>query len=899
MALYAASDDETDIIYRWGVGWDVYQSASNFVTYSSDGEDKVWLGCLGSTTNDRLYTGLVFDEVLNSQYDYVEGYMQAVIELTAAAVNTNAFQIAVMGELERDEDGSSALGLGPPVLQSPGYGSPPPYDRIIRDPSDPEWDINTTIVTSVIPAAAVNEKVFINVTEQVDEMFRAVRDGARHEMGVNLGFVIWGLETTPGLLKFRDQESLLRIEVSRAPWWKPGGLTEEEDVAVPYERKSSATVFDDGNGEFVMFGGIDGVSVLDDTWISGGGDWIQAEPEHRPPARWGHGMAYAGLVIVFGGFGEDNEPLNDLWVWDGEDWSEITVFARDGAFVNEKPPPRGAMAFGSAGGQVVLFGGTDGDRYLNDTWVLETGSVQEPPVDIGDAWRWVMMVPPGEQNDGPMGRAYPFVGSDYVEGMILFGGRVGTLPTATDTDGDWIDDGVEIDLGGPSAGRDPRVNALYDEALVLNPDEKIPYAFKLLGGMELSLGYYRDGAIADFESLAHPEGLWFNGLNLYSYGRYPAEGTYNPPPTPVLPETGWFRTGYQALIPNDPASVDQWWHRFGYTEMTDNPLDEWELGTPFGPGDNTAPPYAYSGRWCYGTDLDGLYENNVVISLYSPFLDLRVPADDSTSEADNTNDWYLVFHEWLDLADEQDAVRVEVIRPNLGEFGEYTADILKRWSGTEPPREPVLVLPERNGAHNTTGEWRRVIVPVNLKEEGIFFAFVLESDGDGTAGGWYIDDVALIQGGKISGNYSGSDVIYLLGADGTNWLRKTTAETGVFTFELLPAGEYRIATGLGDNFTGNPVGGDGTWHLYIEELAINEILLSISVNSPVHLAWNAIPGANYEIQYTTPELLGSPDPWMTLDTVTATDEIGNYIDWDSEGVHSRLYRILFTGLPWE
>jgi hypothetical protein len=73
-----------------------------------------------------------------------------------------------------------------------------------------------------------------------------------------------------------------------------------------------------------------------------------------------------GVTALFGGFsnpdGYTNLYLNDMWEWDGTDWTEQSP-------VN-KPEPRWrhAMAYDSARGVTVLFGGQDENKQYGDTW---------------------------------------------------------------------------------------------------------------------------------------------------------------------------------------------------------------------------------------------------------------------------------------------------------------------------------------------------------------------------------------------------------------------------------------------------------------------------------------------------------------------------------------------------
>jgi hypothetical protein len=772
----------------------------------------------------------------------------------------------------------------------------------------------------------VNQTLRINVTPQVREMFLAVDTATlppvTWELGCNMGFVFVGMTNSPGLFKFWRGMAKLRIQIQEPPWRRANSEVWVPLVPqiVPHRRKSSAMVYDYNNGLFTLFAGVDGNRVLDDTWVSPDGfTWTILYPPHRPPARWAHGMVYGKSgVLVFGGFDSKNRPLNDLWHWDGADWTEINVFSDDNSgtpvFVNDRPPPRGAMAFGTYANRIpALFGGTDGKRYINDTWILQeagfarVGDTNDVPA-VSTGWRWILVCPSGEMFHpaappaptrwAPVARAYPYVGPDYaIRGlgmtMLMFGGRLGTLPTSTDTDQDWVSDGMEVALGGPDAGRDPRANGLIlaSRAVNTNAVEKIPYNYKLLGPMVWTpMGIIRLSYIADFESLWHSHEPGPGPERIQStYSGFPGEGRRTPPPT-----TFPIGTGFGAMM---AQYSDLWWHQFGGTPPND-PRDEWELGSPMGTGgDNLAPRYAYSGRWCYGTDLDGSYEHDTVAELYSPLIHLTVPDPRASSGILATNDWYLVFHEWLDLADRNDVVWVDAVRPNPGPHGELTsADILLRKSGTEPPRPLINVLPPRNNAYNTTGEWRRVIVPLTLKQPNIFLKFVLQSDGANKAGGWYIDDVAVMQAGELVGTYAGPGDVYLYGIQGTNVLQVDTPHNQVFSFSLLPAGDYRLVSGNGSMSFGTVADGQGTWHLTIPNLQVNEIVLDIMINSPALISWNAVPGGRYEVQYATPESLMSDDPWSTLGTVVPTTTTGQLTDWDSETARARFYRVVFKGM---
>ena len=88
-------------------------------------------------------------------------------------------------------------------------------------------------------------------------------------------------------------------------------------------------------------------------------------PAVSPPVRYQHALAYdsaRGKVVLFGGYGYPPYLLSDTWEWDGSAWNQRTPAV--------SPPARydHALAYDSARGRVVLFGGDDSRYALSDTW---------------------------------------------------------------------------------------------------------------------------------------------------------------------------------------------------------------------------------------------------------------------------------------------------------------------------------------------------------------------------------------------------------------------------------------------------------------------------------------------------------------------------------------------------
>jgi hypothetical protein len=101
-------------------------------------------------------------------------------------------------------------------------------------------------------------------------------------------------------------------------------------------------------------------------------DWIALSPANSPPARSYFAMTYdpvSGKVIMFGGF-DGNDYLNDTWSFDGTSWTQIAT--------QSAPPARTAtqMTYDSVIQKVVLFGGYDGTNYLADTWLWDGSTLQ-------------------------------------------------------------------------------------------------------------------------------------------------------------------------------------------------------------------------------------------------------------------------------------------------------------------------------------------------------------------------------------------------------------------------------------------------------------------------------------------------------------------------------------------
>lgn len=170
-------------------------------------------------------------------------------------------------------------------------------------------------------------------------------------------------------------------------------------------------------------------NVLGDTWIWDGTDWTQVTLSTTPPARYGASMAYdpaTGNAVLFGGQDALGRFLSDTWLFNrrslctkfgaclfGFVWTQVTYPA--GAAV---PPGRSGAALSAFSGSVVLTGGTTRSGLdlvlLNDTWEFDTST---------NTW--------SRQNlTGPPARSEAAIAPCYGSGLatsILFGGFDGVF----------------------------------------------------------------------------------------------------------------------------------------------------------------------------------------------------------------------------------------------------------------------------------------------------------------------------------------------------------------------------------------------------------------------------------------------------------------------------------------
>jgi hypothetical protein len=192
--------------------------------------------------------------------------------------------------------------------------------------------------------------------------------------------------------------------------WNEQSWSQASPANSPPARAKLTMEYDRARDKVVLFGGLMDQTLYDDTWEWDGANWQLMNPSHKPPARCCHAMAYDSVnknIIMYGGYDPNqNVFLNDVWKWDGSDWTEIqsdlpqmsghtmislptkneilsVQTANQGTWSwngktwtkleIENPPHRseGKTAYDEEHQWVVFFGGIAEKRSLEDTWVFD------------------------------------------------------------------------------------------------------------------------------------------------------------------------------------------------------------------------------------------------------------------------------------------------------------------------------------------------------------------------------------------------------------------------------------------------------------------------------------------------------------------------------------------------
>jgi N-acetylneuraminic acid mutarotase len=179
----------------------------------------------------------------------------------------------------------------------------------------------------------------------------------------------------------------------------------------PTARASQAMAYDPTSDKLVVFGGYDGTTYYNDTWVYDftAGTWTAAGAAGTgPAARQGHSLVYDPVskkMILFGGYDGSTE-YNDTWAYDpaAGTWKDLKPEGNPPAARDSQ-----ALAYDSDDKVMVLFGGWSTTTQYNDTWAYD-------PAD--NSWNAI-------QTTGvvPAARALSqMVYDPSIKRLVLFGG---------------------------------------------------------------------------------------------------------------------------------------------------------------------------------------------------------------------------------------------------------------------------------------------------------------------------------------------------------------------------------------------------------------------------------------------------------------------------------------------
>lgn len=241
-------------------------------------------------------------------------------------------------------------------------------------------------------------------------------------------------------------------------WVWRGAWTRATPPTAPGPRHGAAIAYDEARDEVVLYGGCDaGNDGIADTWTWDGTTWTLRAPSVNPGPRCHAFMTYDARqqqIVLFGGVAASGlqSAETGTWIWNGADWTRAVTAV--------EPPARvsAAMAFDRRAERAVLFGGRDPSvnltfrRYFGDTWtwdgtswtkhdVTDTPQASERMTMAWDSARGRLVLYGGKGEAGYFGDAWEWDGATWQ--LIATGGprRAGMAMAS------WPDGGVAI-FGG-------------------------------------------------------------------------------------------------------------------------------------------------------------------------------------------------------------------------------------------------------------------------------------------------------------------------------------------------------------------------------------------------------------------------------------------------------------------
>ncbi len=335
---------------------------------------------------------------------------------------------------------------------------------------------------------------------------------------------------------------------------------------VPVPQLGSAMAYDTVRQRILMFGGV-GNTNTDRKLVGGfyewnGTNWGSIPTTIGPAQRYYAAMAYDSArrkLVLFGGrIGEVEQPVGDLWEWDGTSWELLTPA------VSPSARTHATMVYDSARKKTVLFGGYADDgtsaRPSNDTWEWD-----------GVTWT---KIAPGAMNPGP--RHNHVMAYDPKRAVVVMAGGydevTGTYWRDTwEYNGTWTK--VPAPKGTAPADLDSQSTLAYDPGQsrliafggiqpATNTVSTRTWKYDALGWTDLGDatpgGRFGAGAATDLRTGSI---VLFGGMNsslsfvdtTWRWTSTPTSGAWSGPVTPFVPVSSYF-----SAAANDPLHARVW-----------------------------------------------------------------------------------------------------------------------------------------------------------------------------------------------------------------------------------------------------------------------------------------------------------------------------------------------------
>ena len=230
-------------------------------------------------------------------------------------------------------------------------------------------------------------------------------------------------------------------------FYPKNGTWTQKPAGIP-QRSDHTAVWDGPRGRMLVFGGLlSNNSVTQEMWAYYplNNSWVM-EPS-GPPARAGHSAVIAsGRMLVFGGY-QPGRILDELWSFDlqNDSWSLVG---------NGSVPALSnhTAVFDPVRGDMIIFGGVAAnDTASCATWIYDAGS---------GTWRCRPSSPPGAR------QMHTAVWDSLNGQMLIFGGLNGNTSAGSSQDDLWAYDPSSGDWTRLMSGASPRSRhcAVWDQA---------------------------------------------------------------------------------------------------------------------------------------------------------------------------------------------------------------------------------------------------------------------------------------------------------------------------------------------------------------------------------------------------------------------------------------------------